>query len=428
MPPIPPNVAADQVILASWGNAVRSALNATLGRITQAGQLLVGSGTTNTTALDPPSQQSVLRASSAGAISWLAAGTLNAATWLQDRTITRTQIADGTLRNAQIGTRTITGSRLVANTVTETELDDAITDLIDVATDYRTNLKVMIGPVSTVGSLGDQAIYMSNGVRPTAYSFPHGSANGVAVYPEVFGETADIIAFAGLDEIYRFTLSTGVQLSSVTAVVGVVPTGMTRIQNVDAGAFYMVVQAANLAGFLRVFPSNLNVSLGVQDVQGIANAASLGGLWVYHRDPNPAVTFFTYAGTRTASDPSYPVGTLTGAIASTTNHFYVISTLGGSGEAFAVAYNNSDGTVDRSRSFRMLNLHLIVEGATIANGRIWLSDTFGTVLSYLLPSSDSYRADIGGTLFTIQPSFGEMYTLTATSDGTKWLRQTQLPF
>ena len=214
MPPIPPNVAADQVILASWGNAVRSALNATLGRITQAGQILVGSGTTNTTALDPPSEQSVLRASSAGAISWLAAGTLNAATWLQDRTITRTQIANGTLRDAQIGTRTITGSRLVANTVTETELDDAITDLIDVATDYRTNLKVMIGPATTVGSLGDQAIYMSTGVQPAAYSFPHAAlANGVAVYPEVFGETADIIAFAGLDEIYRFTLATGVQLS-----------------------------------------------------------------------------------------------------------------------------------------------------------------------------------------------------------------------
>ena len=193
MPPIPPQVAANDIILASWGNAVRTALQATLGRITQAGQLLVGSSTDDITALNPPSAESVLRSSSSGAISWLAAGALDAATWLDTRSITRNQIANGTIRNAQIGGRTITGAKLATNTITDAELADAVTDEIDDAADYRTNLAAQLRPTSPSGfSVGTQVLYLALAPPETTEFTPGEAGAGLAVH----GTTLAVLAIS----------------------------------------------------------------------------------------------------------------------------------------------------------------------------------------------------------------------------------------
>ena len=214
MPPIPPSVAADQIILASWGNAVRAALNATLGRITQAGQLLVGSGSDDTTALDPPSTQSVLRASSAGAISWLAAGSVNAATWIQTRTITRTQIANSTIQAAQIAAttitgskiagRTITGAKLATNTVTATELANAVTNDIAAgvaAGTYRTDIVTQTIPTSPAGfSVGTQAITLRGADDPLIIDPSFTARTAITVH----GDT--LVLFASNGTLRRSTI------------------------------------------------------------------------------------------------------------------------------------------------------------------------------------------------------------------------------
>ena len=73
MPSLPPAVADGQVILSSWGNAVRAVLLSGLGRITRRGQIIVGAGPLETMALDPPAladSPGVLHMTSAGEASY----------------------------------------------------------------------------------------------------------------------------------------------------------------------------------------------------------------------------------------------------------------------------------------------------------------------------------------------------------------------
>ena len=70
MPSLPPAVADGQIILSSWGNAVRAVMLSGLGRITRRGQIVVGAAPLETIVLDPP-----LLADSPGVLHMTADGT-----------------------------------------------------------------------------------------------------------------------------------------------------------------------------------------------------------------------------------------------------------------------------------------------------------------------------------------------------------------
>ena len=448
MPPIPPSVAADQIILASWGNAVRAALNATLGRITQAGQLLVGSGSDDITALDPPSTQSVLQASSAGAISWLAAGSVNAATWIQDRTITRTQIANATIRAAQIGAttitgakiagRTITGAKLATNTVTATELANAVTDDIAAgvaAGTYRTNLAVQTKPTPPAGfSVGTQAITLRGADDPL--NIDPGLTARVTI--TVHGDTLAFLI--GNGDLHRYTIYTN---SIVSRGSRSTVSGATRgLFYYDDG--YYLVQANSSTVYVYLvseFTSNNTFSSTISLNQTLLGntrgaAATANGFLVLSGTKgadDSVVKLFSFTGDfqteySVVGIPASTVGSTTADVAVSGTHFYVFIKTDTT-TFTAYAYRLADGTADTNANFDINEFDdNYIRGAVIdaiSDGYVWLTGGDGPILRVLLPTDD-YRETINGVLTTRQPNTGDMYTLSSTADGIKWLRQTQL--
>ena len=496
MPPIPPSVAANQVILASWGNAVRAALNATLGRITQAGQLLVGSGTTDATALDPPSALSVLRASSSGAISWLAAGALDAATWIETRSITRDQIADNTIqatqiftrtitrtqiaddtiqagqieddtitrdqiaddtiqagqieddtitrdqiaastiRGAQIDGRTITGAKLATNTVTDAELANAVTDAIDDATDYRTNMVVQTEPIDpTLYAVGTQGIYVpARGVEQPVHSpdiagetlsLGGGSAAGLAVY----GSTIAVAILDNPTRIRTYNINTRVNIDNFELTSFINARGLTYdgtnlrvhrssptrvvIVNPDTGVLGDSVTLSGLGAQFYGLTHN-------DDGFIILSGPSQSPPNAFRYDNN-----FTFVA-------EYPLSSLTagnhgGGVASTSDHFYIVTP---TEPRAAAVFRSSDGSRSPNREFNLGGsppTAFNFRGAAIFDNDLWLITHTGALWRYPLRVTHDYRALINGVVTQVQPEYGDMYTLTSYTGGNKWLRQTQLP-
>ena len=133
MPSLPPMVSDGQIILPSWGNAVRSVLLSGLGRITRRGQIIVGAAPLETIVLDPPlvaDSPGVLHMTAAGEASYLpladikpgpdsitavelAPGSVGPVE-LQDDAVTRPALADAAVGTAEVGGGAITAPKLSA--------------------------------------------------------------------------------------------------------------------------------------------------------------------------------------------------------------------------------------------------------------------------------------------------------------------------
>ena len=114
-------------------------------------------------------------------------------------------------------------------------------------------------------------------------------------------------------------------------------------------------------------------------------------------------------------------------IASDDTHFYIWIWQSGS-DYTGHAYRLSDGGEDTSAAFDITGGPSVgLDGLAIQDGFVWmLGRGVGPIVRVPFPNDD-YREIISGTLTAIQPTFGEMYTLSSTADGNKWLKQTQLP-
>ena len=347
---------------------------------------------------------------------------------IANNTITRDQIASSTIRNGQIDGRTITGAKLAANTVTEAELADAVTDSIAAAADYRTGLFVQTEPVSPSGfALGVQAVFLPPALstEPTIFTSPLGSGTvrrGLTVH----GNTLALVA--GISNLSIYTYSIGSDtLTALDSRSG--GTGLNAVRGLTYynNRYYVVRPFNNSIYFFVASPLGSDETL--LPVSGsLANSVAITAIptgFAVHRQSNTVniVQLIDHAGTF-GSAYTVAAGASEG-IASTDTHFYTwVRT--SSGNFTGHAYRLSDGSEDTDAAFDITGGPAgSIEGAAISGPFLWLTASSGDIYRFLVPTDD-YRATISGTLTAIQPAFGDVFALTSTADGNKWVRQAQL--
>ena len=260
MPSLPPAVADGQIILSSWGNAVRAVMLSGLGRITRRGQIVVGAAPLETMVLDPPAladSPGLLHMTADGTASYypladvkpgpdsitgleLAPGSVGPVE-LQSNAVTRPALANAAVGNAEVADGVITDPKLSAG-VRE--------DIANVEDYARPTVPAALIPITRVDT---RSIYLAGeGGLPTA----SGTADGdilirinaqragtglVQMFPgdwtydppdlvDAVGIGGAVYGVAGVGNIYSLTATASVTLlSSLFAFIGITSLNSTTL-------------------------------------------------------------------------------------------------------------------------------------------------------------------------------------------------------
>ena len=272
-------VSDGQIILPSWGNAVRSVLLSGLGRITRRGQIIVGAAPLETMVLDPPpvvDSPGVLHMTAAGEASYfpladikpgpdsitaveLAPGSVGAVE-LQDDAVTRPALADAAVGTAEVVGGAITAPKLSAG-VRES--------LANVEPYARPTMPAALIPITRIDT---RSIYLAGeGPLPTAAGTSDGDIlirigsqrSGIGLPPRFTADwtydTPSALDAVGIgDTAYAVRGDSPGTLYSLTA------TGQASAVPIDAYAFG--VTTVDGGATLVTMHNRYNGSVNVQDI------------------------------------------------------------------------------------------------------------------------------------------------------------------